>query len=84
MPSDVALNQVPPLTFLAGKIITERRANANDADFFKDVITNPNCPDYNGYNTRWCRQSGMLPLPKTDVTFLPLIDNRPAELDTKY
>ena len=52
--------------------------------FFRDVITNPNCPEYSGYNTRWCRQSGMLPLPKTDVIFLPLIDNPSADPDTKY
>ena len=37
-----------------------------------------------GYNTRWCHQSGMLPLPKTDVTFLPLIDNPSAHPDGKY
>ena len=52
--------------------------------FFRDVITNPNCPEYNGYNIRWCRQSGMLPLPKTDVIFLPLIYNPSADPDTKY
>ena len=46
MPSDVGLNQVPPLSFLTCKIITERRANANDAAFVKDVITNSNCPEY--------------------------------------
>ena len=52
--------------------------------FFMDVITNPYFLEDNGYNIRWCRQSGMLPLPKTDVTFLPLIDNPSADPDTKY
>ena len=72
-------NQIPPL---AAKVITERRAN--DAAFLKDVITNPNCPEYNAYHTRWCRQSGTLPLPETDVKSFPLIDNPSADPDTKY
>ena len=59
-------------------------AIANDAACFMNLINNINRPEYKGYNTIWCRQSGMLPLRKTDVTFLPLIENPPADPNTKY
>ena len=82
MPSDIALSQVPPLWFLASQNITQRRADENDLAFFQDVITDPECPEYTGYCTRSCREAGLLPAPKTDVSFLPLIDRPPADPDT--
>ena len=62
--------------------LSQRGGPMQMMQFLKDAITNPNFLEYNGYNTRWCRQSEMLPLPKTDVTFLPLIDNPSADPDT--
>ena len=79
MPQHIALNQVPPLCFLVSQNISQRRASENDLVFFQNVITDPKCPEYNGYNTRSCREAGVLPQPKT---FLPLIDRPPADPDT--
>ena len=82
MPPNIALNRVPSLWFLAKQNITQHRAFESDLAFFQDVITDSKCPEYNGYNTKSCREAGMTPLPKTDVSFLPLIDHTPADPDT--
>ena len=82
MPQHIALNQVPPLWFLVSQNISQRRASENDLVFFQNVITDPKCPEYNGYNTRSCREAGVLSQPKTEVSFLPLIDRPPADPDT--
>ena len=39
-------------------------------------------PEYNGYNTRICRERGMNPAPKSSVRYHPLINGRPAHHDT--
>lgn len=82
MPPEQAVNQVPPLFFLAAQVISARRALENDFAFFQDIVADQKCPEYNGYNTRLCREAGMLPLPKTEVAFLPLVDRPPAHPDT--
>ena len=54
----------------------------NEFAFLQDIHTNTNCPEHNGYNTRQCRQAGMLPQPHTEVALLPLIDRPSAHPDT--
>ena len=41
------------------------------------------CPEYNGFNTRLCREAVMLPQPKTGAAILPLID-RPVLTIHRY
>lgn len=82
MPPEQAINQVPPLSFLTAQVISVRRALENDFAFFQDIFADQKCPEYNGYNTRLCREAGMLPQPKTEVAFLSLIDRPPAHPDT--
>ncbi|MCP3889476.1 MAG: hypothetical protein GY702_11490, partial [Desulfobulbaceae bacterium] len=82
MPLDVALNQVPPLWLMVSHLILVQRAKENDFAFFKDMQIEANCPEYNGYKTSLVRQAGLVPEPKTEVAFLPLIDCLPAHHDT--
>ena len=62
MPKEQATHYVPPLSPLA---------------IHTYIHTKTNCPEYNGYNTRQCRQASMLPQPHTEVALLPII-NRPS------
>ena len=49
----------------------------------KEVLTDDNCPEYMGYNTRACREQGLDKKVKTQVVYLPLIDSPPAHADTR-
>jgi len=82
MPPEQAVHHVPPLSLLTSQAITKQRALENDFAFLQDIHTESKCPEYNGYNTRLCRQAGMLPQPYTEVAFLPLVDRPPAHHDT--
>ncbi|KAJ8021891.1 hypothetical protein HOLleu_39220 [Holothuria leucospilota] len=59
--------------------VSRRRAAENDFAFFLDVITTDNCAEFNGYNTKMCREQGHSLAPKTKVAYLPLIDKPPAD-----
>lgn len=36
-------------------------------------------PEFNGYNTRICRETGMAPAPKSAYSYLPLLDMKPTD-----
>jgi len=38
-----------------------------------------NCPEYNGYNTRICREEEQSLKPKTAVVYRPMLDRPPAD-----
>ena len=59
-----------------------KRAQEIDYQFFKDMNDPEVCPEYNGYNTRICREQGHSILPKTRVVFLPMINQPPADPST--
>ena len=82
MPREQAARYVPPLSLLASQANTKQRALENEFAFLQDIHTKSKCPEYNGYNTRYCRHAGMLPRPHTNVAFLPLIERSPAHPDT--
>jgi len=82
MPQEEAVHHIPSLSLLASQTITKQRAMDNDFAFLQDIHTDSKCPEYNGYNTRLCRQAGILPQPHTEVAFVPLIDRPPAHHDT--
>ncbi|KAI9520747.1 hypothetical protein NQZ68_013152 [Dissostichus eleginoides] len=48
----------------------------------QEVLTQDNCPEYHGYNTKRSREQGTLPQAKTKVLYLPLIDMKPSDPDT--
>ena len=41
---------ISPLKVMAHTVIAKQRAMNNDLEFFKDVISSENIPEFNGYN----------------------------------
>ena len=72
--------KVPTLATLVETTIIVNRAKEIDLKFLKDVQFG--CLEYNGYNTKKAREDGVSLQPKTNATYLPLIDMPPAEYDT--
>ena len=62
--------------------ISRKRAAENDFAFLQDVISIDGCVEFNGYNTKMCREQGHSLAPKTRIVYLPLIDKPPAEPST--
>jgi len=50
--------------------------------FLNDVLFKDKTPEYNEYNTRFCRKAGMSPAPKLAGVYLPLIDMKPSDPTT--
>lgn len=62
--------------------ISLSRARDLDLNFIKDILFKADTPEYNGYNTRHCRETGMSPAPKSAVVYLPLINMKPGDPTT--
>ena len=62
--------------------VSTARARDFDFAFFKDVLFHSNTPEYNGYNTWFCRQSGTKLAPKSAVVYLPLINKKASDPNT--
>ena len=58
------------------------RAEEYDMQFLQEVISSDNCPEYNGFNTRLCREQGHSLQPKANVVYLPLQDTSPTDPKT--
>ena len=58
------------------------RASEADLSFLQEVLTQDNCPEYHGYNTKHSREQGTLPQAKTKSLYSPLIDMKPSDPDT--
>lgn len=71
-----------PEDFQLYQDVSRRRAEERDFNFFQDILTHDKCPEFNGYNTKLCREQGHTLMPKTKVVYLPLIDKPPADPDT--
>ena len=82
IPPQLLKLRVPPLKILAHMVLSQQRANESDFAFLTDVIMSNDCPEFNGYNTRLCREQGRSPELKTKAVYLPLIDMPPAHPDT--
>ena len=82
MPAQAALKSVLPLKVLATMASSETRAKECDFLFICDITTQDKCPEFNGYNTRDCRDDGQGLKPKTQAVYLPLIDMPPSDPDT--
>ena len=59
--------------------ISNDRAAELDFQFMHDMNTLPNCPEYNGDNTKVCREQGHMWKKKTKIVYLPLIDKATAD-----
>ena len=62
--------------------VSMNRAKEIDFKFFKAMNDSEDCPEYNGYNTRLCREQGHSVQPKTRVVYLPMINQPPADPST--
>ena len=66
--------EIMPHDFVQTTIVSVARARDIDFIFLRDALLKAKPPEYNGYNTRLCRESGMNPAPKPAVVYLPLIN----------
>ena len=82
MPIERAKKAVPSLKFLASMEISLTRAQETDFAFLQDVSMLDSCPEFNGCNTRHCREAGQYINSKTNADYLPLIDMTPSDPDT--
>ena len=64
---------------VAAQEVALGRARDFDFSFVKDILFEENIPEYNGYNTRICWESGMSPSPKSVLLYLPLINMGPSD-----
>jgi hypothetical protein len=58
MPLSESYHSPPTLRLLAQQNISLRRAKETDLMFLKDVTSQPNTPEFNGYNTQLARNQG--------------------------
>ncbi len=82
MPRSAAVKQVMPLKLLAKMKVSALKARETDAAFITDIITTPDTPEFNGYNTALARKQCLSIQPQTKAAYLPLIDMPPADHDT--
>ena len=59
-----------------------KRAKDLDFRFLKDVLSDSSCPEHNGYNTQISREQGHHVAKKSNIVYLPLIGNPPANSRT--
>jgi hypothetical protein len=64
---------------VAAQQVSLARARDIDFSFLKDIILKDGTPEYNGYNTRVCRETGMTLAPKSAYSYLPLLNMKPTD-----
>ena len=82
MPAAEAKMSVTPLKVLVSMVISSNRAQEKYFSFMQDILSSYQCPEFNGYNTRQCREAGQYTHMKTNADYLPLIDMTPLDPDT--
>ena len=85
-PKKPPMPQLPPNNlpqeFVTMQSVSQQRAQNIDFDFFRDMINNKDCPEYNGYCTRLNREQGHVIRNSTSIIYLPLLDMTPANPTT--
>ena len=77
------IRKVATLAVLCRHQISVNRARSIGFDFLKQMNTDPkNIPEYNGYNTKMCRDQGHTVRFATTPSFRPLINMPPDDNDT--
>ena len=64
--------------------VSKTRADHHDFQFLQHVANSDRCPEFNGYNTKVCRDEGHALQPKTKIVYMPLIDMPPAHHSTMF
>ena len=71
------------LKVLVSLVISLNQAQETDVLFVQVVLSSTQLPNYNGYNTRQCRDTGCYNINmKTHDDYIPFIDMTPADPDT--
>jgi len=73
MPMTATITMAMPDDFIQATQDSLTRARDLDFMFLNDVLFRDKTPEYNGYNTRFCREAGMSPAPKSAVVYLPVV-----------
>ena len=71
-----------PLKIMAHTVIAMQRAMHNDLEFFKDVISSENIPEFNGYNTKLGSLAGLSVSPRNKAVYMLQIDMPPVDHST--
>ena len=82
MPESFSTYQVMSLKTLCHQAVSLKKAKADDLDFIVNCHSSELSPDFNGYNCKKLRETGFSTNPKTKVTFLPLLDQKPSDHST--
>ena len=64
------------------KVLTVSRGNDCELCFLQGILNEESCSEYNGFNTALMRNAGVAMSPPTTITYIPLINMNPADLDT--
>ena len=81
MPMELSWNQKPS-DDLDKAVVSLYRARELDYSFLSNVLQEADTPEYNGFNTQVCRESGMQTACKSIVRYMPLLNMKPADPDT--
>ena len=79
MPVRAAYNGKMTEEHITSQEVSLARAHNIDFQFLKDVLSKAGTPEYNGYNTCICRETGMNPSPKSVFSYLPLLNMTPTD-----
>ena len=82
MPKRHSKFQVLPFEVLASVQVSLNRAKDIHFHSMQLIVNNVELPEYNCYNTKIVREVGQKFQPRTYVTYFPLINMNPAEVDT--
>lgn len=69
---------------IAAQAVSLARPCDIDFTFLKDILFKEGTLEYNGYNTRIYRETGMRSAPKSVVSYLPLINMRSTDRTTVH
>ena len=81
MPMELSWNQKPS-DDIDKAVVSLYRAQELDYSFLSNVLQGADTPEYNGFNTQVCRESGMQTACKSIVRYMPLLNMKPADPDT--
>ena len=80
------MSKLPPNTlsqkFITKQSVSQQRAKKIEFSFFRDIVNNKDCPEYNGYCTHLNREQGHIIRNSTSIIYLPLLDMTPANPTT--
>ena len=82
MPEIEGRCQVLPLRILDNQRVLLSRATALDGQFLKDIVSDSSTPQYGGYSTEICRETGHTLKPRIEAVYKPLIDMMPSDPST--